>query len=298
MKALLSRSQIVTTIVAMVIALEAPCVSAAQNPCLEFVGAHPYGPIRAVTAVDNHMVYGSGRVLIVADLTDPSAPVTLGELILEGRIQAIAASGDLVAAVIKTLGIAVVDISDPASPTLVDCIPLYSTSDYAKITIEDGFLYATTDAALATIISVQDSAVPELVATVGPGEGPAQGIAVDHDILFIMEAFSITTYWVTDPANPIEVATYPYSGSSMAVNGSGLYITDGGSVRVFSCWTPDIIWEYDPIVLTGGLGWIDIVESTAVVAGSLDQVSTLFVLDLDLPDPASTAVVFSPSNRR
>ncbi len=294
MKALLTRSQIMTTVVVMVIALVAPGGSAAQNPCLEFVGAHPYGPIRAATATGDRMVYGSGRVLIVADLTDPSAPVTMGELVLEGRIQTIAASGDLVAAIIKTLGVAVVDISNPASPSLIELIPLYSTSDFAMTTIADGFIYATTDAALATIISVQDPSAPEIVATVGPGEGPASGIGVDHDILYIMTGGTITTYWVIDPANPVEVQSFAESGFSMAVKWPRLYLTDGGSVRVFSCSSPDILWELNPIVLNGGLGWIDIVDSTAVVAGSLNEVSTLFVLDLDLPDPASTAVVFQP----
>lgn len=269
----------------------------AQDPCLEFVGASPYGPIRAATAVDNHMVYGNGRVVIVADLTDPSDPAVVGELVLGGRIQAIAAAGNIVAAVIKTLGVAVVDISDPASPTLIDTIPLYSTSDYSMITIVDGFIFASTNAALATIISIQNPAVPEVVATVGPGEGPGS-IAVDHDILYVKTAFSITTHWVVDPANPIEVASFPETGSSMAVKWPKLYLTDGGSVRVFGCTSPDILYEQSPIVLIPGtngfVDWIDVVDSTAVVVGSLDSVSTLFVLDLDLPDPASSVVVSQP----
>lgn len=293
MKSLSSRS--VTTLVGLMLVLVVSQTRAgAQDLCLEFVGAHPYGPIRAVTAIENHLVYGTGRVLVIADLADPSDPAVVGQLVLGGRIQAVTAAGDLVAAVVKTLGVAVIDISDPASPSLIDLIPLYSTSDYAKITIESGFIYATTDAALATIISVQNPAAPELVSTVGPGQGPARGVGVDHDILYIFTGGSITTYWVIDPANPVEVQTFQESGSSMAVKWPRLYITDGGSVRVFGCTSPDILSEQNPIILGGGVDWIDIVDSTAVVVGSLDLVSTLFVLDLDLPDPASAAVVFQP----
>jgi hypothetical protein len=57
-----------------IVALAAEPVAA--QDCPELVGRWPYGPSYAVAASGDYAYFGSGTVLMVADVSNPSAPRT------------------------------------------------------------------------------------------------------------------------------------------------------------------------------------------------------------------------------
>lgn len=298
MKAISSRSRIISTFAGLAIALVVPETSHAQNPCLEMVGGDPRGPIRAATMENHLLVYGSGRVLTTADLTDPSEPTVLGEVILERRIQAIATTADLAIAIVMGVGIAIVDISAPSSPSQIGLVELVNWSDDAKVFIDGAFVFTSTDAALVAVISIEDPSAPVIVATVGSIGFPAPGFDIGNDTLYVMANGGITTYRVVDPTSPVEVATFPVYGLAMAVEWPLVYVADGDAVRVFRSAQPYFFTELDPIELVDWpidyFGWIDVVGPTATVSARVASETAIFVLDLDLPDPAAAATMISP----
>jgi hypothetical protein len=297
MKACFSRSRIISTVVGIVVAVGVAGASSAQQPCLDLIGADPHGPIRTASMENHLLVYGNGRVLTIADLSDPAAPIVLGEVVFESRIQTIATTDTLAVAILKYSGVAIVDISDPSSPSPVGFVPLLNRSDQAKIIIDDAFVYTSTDAALATIISIRDPSSPEVVATVGSIGLPAAGFEIGHETLYIMANGGITTYLIADPTDPVEVATFPVTGFSMAMEWPLVYVTYRGAVRVFRSAQPYFFTELNPIELVDwpndSLGWVVVEDATAAVSARVDDEESIFVLDLGLPDPAAGAVTIS-----
>lgn len=82
----------------------------------------PDGPARAVDLEGDFAVFGSGRVLIVADPSDPFQPVEIGRLVLAGVIRGIDVFGDRAYVAMGESGLAIVDMSDPSLPFVLGAV--------------------------------------------------------------------------------------------------------------------------------------------------------------------------------
>ena len=104
--------------------LSAVCVFAeGESPlsaqsCPELVSKVPYGPSRAVSQVGDHAYFSSGAVLMIADVTDPAAPVVVGELELPGEIREIKVLGGYAHIACNIWGYWMVDVSVPLAPVV------------------------------------------------------------------------------------------------------------------------------------------------------------------------------------
>ena len=56
--------------------------SAFAQGCLELVGRLPFGPTYAVATSGDYAFFGSGPVLKIADITDPTTPLVVAEIVL------------------------------------------------------------------------------------------------------------------------------------------------------------------------------------------------------------------------
>lgn len=63
--------------------------------------------------------YGSGSMLMIADVSDPGAPVVVGELQMPNLVQDVAVSGGYAHVVCGVGGYSLVDVSVPSSPVIV-----------------------------------------------------------------------------------------------------------------------------------------------------------------------------------
>jgi len=107
----------------MVLIINGLCVLAAPAlaaDCPELEGRWPYGPAYAADVSGNHLYYGSGSVLKVAELSDPAHPQPVGEsAALPGFVTGVAASGGYAYVANASAGLRVLDVSDPSAPVEV-----------------------------------------------------------------------------------------------------------------------------------------------------------------------------------
>jgi len=111
-------------VVAVLLALGAG--SSPAQDCLDSIGRSPHGVNNHVAAEGATAVMGNGAAMQVVDLTDPTAPVVLGEVHTARVVNAVAVAGDrAVAATWDELY--VVDIGTPAAP-VVDGVLEFTSS--------------------------------------------------------------------------------------------------------------------------------------------------------------------------
>ena len=85
----------------------------------ELVGRWPYGPAYTVSVSQDLVLYGCGCVLMLADVSVPSAPEVVGELPLPGLIEAVAVAGSYAYVANGPGGVRVIDVSMPSAPVEV-----------------------------------------------------------------------------------------------------------------------------------------------------------------------------------
>ena len=78
------------------------------------------GPCRAVALDADRVLIGQGAVLTILDTSDPSQLTPLGQVTVPGVIADIDVVGDIAYAALGAAGLAVIDLTNPASPILLD----------------------------------------------------------------------------------------------------------------------------------------------------------------------------------
>jgi len=87
--------------------------------CPELVGRWPYGRANAVAVSGDYAYFGSGLVLMIADVSDPATSQIMGEVVLADSMSGLVVSGDYAYVGDNYSGLRVIDISSPSSPTEV-----------------------------------------------------------------------------------------------------------------------------------------------------------------------------------
>ena len=82
MKTTAIMSAIVVGVLAMTTLAQAERPPALAQDCPELVGRWPYGLAYAVAVSGSHAFFGSGTVLVVADVSNAAAPLAVGEVVL------------------------------------------------------------------------------------------------------------------------------------------------------------------------------------------------------------------------
>ncbi len=185
---------------------------------LELVGRWPYGPSYAIAVAEvNGTPYaflGSGGVVLVLDMTDPSTPTKVSEVVTPGVVRGLTVSGSLALVADGGSGLRVIDMTDPSSPAEVGSL---DTPGFARGVAVSGSLalVADGDAGLA---------IMRLPVT-APGPGTVEGnvtlqLQADHSGTTITvegpESVSVTTgpegsFSVTLPPGTYTVrAEHPY----------------------------------------------------------------------------------------
>lgn len=135
----------------------ASCALAAfGQDCPELVGRWPYGPAQAVAVAGDHVYFGSGTALVVADISNPASPVVLGDAILPDLPERIAVSGGYAYVVDEHSGLRVVDVSTPASPTEVGFLVIPGTSGPQDVAVSGPYAYVADGSGGLRVIDVSD----------------------------------------------------------------------------------------------------------------------------------------------
>jgi len=203
-------------------------------------------------ALSGGMAYvaDASGILHVIDISDPTAPAEVGSIQTPGVARDVAVSGTLAVVGITVTSVysidpqgalQVVDVSDPASPTLRGIV--------GTATYEDAVVLSGTHAYCGgEIFDLSNPGAPTVVGVVA---GRAVGFATSGSYLLTGSGTSLHIVDVSDPGAPITVGSVglPDEPLSAAVSGSTAYVADALAglkiVDISNLAAPSVIGSVD-----------------------------------------------------
>ena len=198
------------------------------------------------------------RGLVIVDISTPSSPTPVGTYDLHAAANAavggdfivaadVAVSGNYAYVVGSNLGLVIMDISTPSSPTLVGSYyeDLFKNehryrSRYKSVAISDNFAYIVDMAGYndieypdLVVVNISDPAAPTLVGTYVSSSGPLWDVAISGNYAYAVGNY-LTIVDISNPAAPKWVDTTSiYEGVSsyakgIAVLGNYAYTVGNG----------------------------------------------------------------------
>jgi hypothetical protein len=202
------------------------------------------GALIEVTAPDGETTQATS--LTLTREPEPCVPIpgalgTLASLDVGGDAVGIDVDGDRGVLALGTDGVAVVDVSEPAAPTLAGSLALTGTAwkvdlvgDTAYVAARDGGLH---------IVDIADATAPRLLGTATTA-GDAYNIAVEGTTAYVAaDAGGLQIVDVADPADPAILGTYTSDEPSglvrgIALDGTTAYVGTGTALHVVDVSDP------------------------------------------------------------
>jgi hypothetical protein len=139
-------------------------------------------------------------------------------------------------------GLAILDVSNPASPVVVGRTPLFPEM-VSDVAVAGPYAYVSIGAGGLRIIDVSSSDSPAEVGFYGT-VGAVWDVAISGSYAYLAGADGLSVVDVSTPSDPLEVGLYPvppYGINGIAVAGNYAYLVDanvGGGLRVVSISDP------------------------------------------------------------
>lgn len=196
--------------------------------CGEPIGDWGYGPTLTADGNGTLAAFGSGRVLQVARITDPTDPEKLGSVGVGGRVEKVVVEGSLAYVAAFEAGLVVVDLSTPSHPEIV---ATRATEWNAwGLAVSGTLAYVADSGGSLVIFDVSDPTAPVEVGTLEV-EGSVQDVVVSGTLAFLADSHAgLRVVDVADPAHPALVSSIEDLDSSRRVaaseDGMTVYLTD------------------------------------------------------------------------
>ncbi|MBC8322794.1 MAG: T9SS type A sorting domain-containing protein [Candidatus Marinimicrobia bacterium] len=157
--------------------------------------------------------------LVIADISDPSTPVIIGNTDIPGRAKNVAINENYAFIASSFGGVRIVDISDLTNPEISGKIDIGFYPQGVKIV--DSHMYVADDTAGLKIIDISDRTNPVEISHLGTPfnnnmshgpEGYKQLIQIENNIVYItMQTTGLRIIDVSDPYSPIHISSYDAS---------------------------------------------------------------------------------------
>ncbi len=189
--------------------------------CLDRIGDWGFGPTEAADGNGTIAVFGSGRVLRIARVSDPANPVVEASLEMPGQVERVQVVGTWAYVSASEGGFVVVDISSPNHPEIA---ATFETEDRIRGIAVVGDLAFVGDGYKGLVtLDVSDPSAPVQLSALAL-DGNAEDIAVHGSHAFLAEAYTgLRVVDVSDPSNPVSVAVIDELDHSRRVE-----VTDDG----------------------------------------------------------------------
>lgn len=228
-----------------------------QNSEWEVIGSWPYGACNTVIADSNYVYIGTGGVIIIADMTDPSAPVELSRIVTPGAVWKLFKSGNHLYVANKMAGFRIIDVSDPLNPVEVGSFEkqYWGWESARDVCVFGSYAYLAMDGLY--ILDVSDPSNPVEVAHLYIGW--VWDIYISSNYAYVTSSGGLRIFDISDPSNPVEISSYLNLFAEARVyvsNGyayvtnvhKGFYIVDVNNplnpVEVAHLYTsPDWVWD-------------------------------------------------------
>jgi hypothetical protein len=205
-----------------------PPLAAAQG-CPEPVGVWARGTPLNLTTAGDFAYFGSGPSLLIADISDPTAPFVVGEVAFDDVVRGIAVVGSHAYVTVSEAGLAVVDVTDPAAPVSIGAVDTPGAAQDVAVSGTTAFV-ADTGQGLR-VIDVTTPATPTEIGHQST-PGSAHAVVVSGTHAFVADGSGgLRLIDVSTPAVPVEAASQATYGSAsdIEVVGDLAYVADGSS---------------------------------------------------------------------
>lgn len=246
----------------------------------EWPGYLRAGPPEAMDISGDLAVISGSHGLQVLDVSVPTDPLRVGDLLPPSHASDVAVSGKVAAVALGELGLMVVDLTDAAAPTVRG---FYSPPGPVHgVTMSNGYTYLSTGGWLH-IVNLSDPSNPTLTGIFRRNVWPV--VAQDNYAYGYDRHFKLfIVIDISDPTHPVERSRVPgllRAVSDIAAEGDWVYVTDTDGLT-----TIDVSDPAAPQMVGARVGsaWrsVDVFGDWLIVADSSDG-----LLVFDRSDPAN-----------
>ena len=206
----------------------------------------------AVAVSGNRAYMGMGTSLLILDISQPSNPRQLGQVVLPDiyGVQGVAVSGNYAYVADYDAGLQIIDVSNPSAPV---CVGGYNTSGIARCVVVSGnYAYVADGSAGLQIIDISNPVTPVRVGGYNTRDY-AKDVAVLNHYAYIADGSGLQIIDISNSAAPVPMGgCYDFISGyicGVAVSGNHAYLSFGNTVF----WVPS------------GLAVIDITNPTSPV---------------------------------
>jgi len=207
-----------------------------------------------VFRVGDLLYVAAGDKLVILDVGGPArasltGPREVGVLAVPTSVRDVTVAGDYAYVAARTGGLLVVDVADPAHPTLVatttgilDAMAVAVAGDYAYVADRNPYL---------RIVDVSDPLSPTVVGSYRPGVSGwyIADVTVSGTVAYAGYSTQLFIVDVTTPTQPVEIGRYATRANDIVVVGTTAFVVAGGDgfrqIDVSEPTTPTLVGTYD-----------------------------------------------------
>ena len=212
------------------------------------VGRWPFGPGFEVygDTINNILCFGSGSGVLVFDISDPSNPLTLSQIAVNGLIMQVYIKDSLLFVSSYGNGIEVFNLANPSSPVKVSQISV-PARDFC---LKDTFAYCVAEDSLR-IINIADILNPYQV---GACLDSSYTISISGNYVYTGGRWKLSAINVSDPTNPQVVNSIPAYVYTLTVDGDHCYcVLNTNGFTIYNISDPLNIWQESQMPTVGGV---------------------------------------------
>ncbi|MCD6285971.1 MAG: hypothetical protein J7M39_08675, partial [Anaerolineae bacterium] len=212
------------------------------------------GGATAVFWVDDLLYVAAGDKLVILDVAGPARasltePREVGVLAVPTGARDVTVVGDYAYVAARTGGLLVVDVADPANPTLVATTT--GILHALAVDVAGDYAYVADRGPYMRIVDVSDPLSPTLVGSYRPGISGwyIVDVTVSGTVAYAGYSSELFIVDVTTPTQPVEISRYPTRAYDTEVVGTMAYVAAGSDgfrlIDVSEPATPTLVSTYD-----------------------------------------------------
>ena len=210
--------------------------SLTSDSILTKVGQWGWGPCYSAGVRGNYAYIGNGLTFQVLDISNPSNPKVVGELLTNTLIEKVVVSGNY-AYTISPLQI--IDISNPTNPVLVST--LQPTAEYpdlpTAITVQGNYAYLGDFYGFIVIVDISDPSNPQEVGRMLAAGEIVQSIAIKDTVLYAVtyDGPGIDIFNISNPSMPYDIrfGVGNLASNYIAIKNHYLYLGTSGAFLIY-----------------------------------------------------------------
>ncbi|WP_370574159.1 PGF-pre-PGF domain-containing protein [Methanomethylovorans sp.] len=250
--------------------------------------SHFGGSISNVVVVGNYAYAGQGQDMLVIDISDSSNPSEVGRLTTSSVVNDIAVAGNYAYVADGENGLVVVDITNPALPTIVGTYTYSSGSAYG-VAVAGNYAYVANGNSGLIIMEIANPAAPTFKGRHDTSN--AKNVALSGNYAYIADDTNgLVIVDITNPAAPIPASSYDtVKANAITVSGNYAYIADDSNglviVEITNPAVSTYIGKYDT---TGNATGVTVAGSYAYVADGDNGLSIVNIANPAAPSGTAT----------